>query len=168
MPTLILWRHAKSDWSHAGLADHDRPLNARGMKDRHIMGAYIATHYKPELIICSTARRAQETLAAYPSAKPQQIVTIDTLYHAAPETLLSLACQYGSGYETLMLVGHNPGMEILADAMRLTAPDIAARFAGKFATCAVAKIHWTGPWQDINPANGAVLDYQAPKTLVEK
>ena len=174
-PSVILWRHAKSDWSHAGLADHNRPLNARGLHDRHAMGAYIAKHFKPDIILCSTARRAQETLAAYPLRAETKIVDIEALYHGAPETLLSCARQYGQGHACLMLVGHNPGMEMLAKSMRLTAPIIAARFADKYATCGVARLHWPSDrepgklglsdWADIAPSNGAVTHYQAPKLL---
>jgi phosphohistidine phosphatase len=182
-PSIILWRHAKSDWRDAGLADHERPLNARGLRDRNIMGAYIAERFKPDIILCSTARRAQETLAAYPLRGETKIVDIEALYHGAPETLLSCARQYGPGHACLMLVGHNPGMEMLAESMRLTAPAIAARFADKYATCGVARLHWpsdrgpknsgpknSGPneWSDIAPSNGAVTHYQAPKLLTPK
>jgi phosphohistidine phosphatase len=166
-PSVILWRHAKSDWSHAGLPDHDRPLNARGLRDRHAMGAYIAKHFKPDIILCSTARRAQETLAAYPLRGETKIVDIEALYHGAPETLLSYARQYGAGHVCLMLVGHNPGMEMLAAAMRLTTQNIAARFADKYATCGVARLHWRCDWPDIATANGAVTDYQSPKILAD-
>ena len=174
-PSVILWRHAKSDWSHTGLADHDRPLNGRGLSDRHAMGVYIAKHFKPDIILCSTARPAQETLAAYPLGAETKIVDIKALYHCAPETLLSCARQYGPGHACLMLAGHNPGMEMLAKSMRLTAPIIAARFADKYATCGVARLQWPsdresgnlglGGWADIEPNIGAVTHFQAPKLL---
>ena len=54
--TLILIRHAKSDWGDARLSDHDRHLNARGIEDAPRVGTWLeAQGYRPDHVLCSTA-----------------------------------------------------------------------------------------------------------------
>src|SRR4051794_15180753 len=63
MRTLLLLRHAKSNWDATGLDDHERPLNKRGVRDAPVMGSYIeAEGLRPELVLCSDAVRARATL----------------------------------------------------------------------------------------------------------
>src|SRR6056297_1143050 len=64
MRTLYVLRHAKSGWDDPTLHDHDRPLDLRGERAALIMGRYMAQRrFVPDLVLCSTARRAQETRA---------------------------------------------------------------------------------------------------------
>ena len=63
MKTLLVLRHAKSSWDHTELADHDRPLNKRGMRTAPRMGRLlIERDLVPDLILCSTAVRARTTV----------------------------------------------------------------------------------------------------------
>ena len=106
-------RHAKSSWEHEGIDDHDRPLNKRGLRDAPRMAMWLMENdCLPELVISSTARRAKKTM----QLMLEQVSEIDNeteeeLYHASPKKIMQTAAKYGNGHQSIMLVGHNPGME---------------------------------------------------------
>lgn len=115
MKTLLLLRHAKSSWKEKGLSDHDRPLNKRGKRDAPVMGKLLKDNdLVPDLIISSTARRARltaEMVADNCDYDPDFIQFESHLYLAAPETYTQTIKAVPEGVHTLMLVGHNPGIE---------------------------------------------------------
>ncbi len=118
--TLILMRHAKSDWGGAGLPDHARPLNARGAGDAPLMGAWLRQQGQlPDAVLCSTATRTQETLAGLGLDAPVRL--LPALYHADPDTMLD-ALQSASG-ACILMVGHNPGIATFAADLVAKAPD---------------------------------------------
>ena len=120
MKTLLILRHAKSSWSDASLNDHERPLNRRGRRDAPRIGALLLDESLiPDLIICSSARRAQETAegVATASGYAGPIIATRDLYHADADLYLSAAREHGSDYESLMVVGHNPGIEELMEQL---------------------------------------------------
>lgn len=115
---LLLMRHAKSDWDDPQLKDHDRPLNARGRRGADVMAHWIESHGGgvPDLVLCSSATRTRETLdrmlAHWSSAT--DVRHFESLYHADPEAILRcVRCDGGEALRVLV-VGHNPGMEMLA------------------------------------------------------
>ncbi|MBU2580700.1 MAG: histidine phosphatase family protein [Alphaproteobacteria bacterium] len=171
MRTLLLLRHAKSDW-HNDLSDHERPLNKRGVKTAPAVAQYIAkSGLSPDRILCSDAVRARATLAlALPEMPPPQpAVEIDSrLYLAAAETILKVIGDHAVDDEhRLMVVGHNPGIHALAltlvgdgDKKALSA------LAMKFPTAALAVISFkTGNWNDIGPAGGRLESFIVPRDL---
>ena len=111
---LLVMRHAKSSWSDPTLADHDRPLNARGKRDALRAGQWLLEHRAaPDLIFTSTAKRARKTakrVARVLGSAAPDIVTVRELYHAAPETYAAWAASAPANVETLLVIGHNPGM----------------------------------------------------------
>lgn len=116
MRTLLLMRHAKSSWKDSTLADHDRPLKKRGFKAALQMGQLIRQeHLAPELILCSTAVRARQTLEELlkdcGAAPPIQ--ELSALYHASPAAFLSVLQNVDSSLESVMVISHNPGLEQL-------------------------------------------------------
>ncbi len=114
MKRLLLLRHAKSDWSDSGLADHDRPLNVRGLNAAPFMGELIARRgLVPDLIVSSPARRAAHTaeLVRENSGLNVDLKLDERIYEASPYGLLRVIADLPSRYTTVMLVGHNPGME---------------------------------------------------------
>ena len=118
--TLILMRHAKSDWGHAGLADHDRPLNDRGASDAPRMGNWLrAQGFLPDEVLCSTATRTRQTLEGLSLAAPTRFLPV--LYHADPDMMMA-ALQTATGPSVLM-VGHNPGIAAFANDLLAEAPD---------------------------------------------
>lgn len=121
MIALMLMRHAKSDWADESLSDFERPLNARGKKSAPLMGEWMQEqHLVPIRILCSTATRAKETLfgleRAWAAHQPEKVIVefIDELYLATPATIHETIQHHHSDAERLLVIGHNPGMELLA------------------------------------------------------
>ena len=111
--TLILTRHAKSDWVE-GQSDHDRPLTARGRTDALALGRHLAAQGPtPALTLCSTAQRTQETAELITGALPEhpQRLLAD-LYHAGPLAMLTALRQADA--PVVLMVGHNPGIASFA------------------------------------------------------
>ncbi len=124
MLTVLLLRHAKSSWDTMSLPDYDRPLAKRGLKAAPLIGAEIARlGLRPDLILCSGAARTRETLALVQPAlgsPPPHVIHDDAIYMATPATLLTLLRKLPAGAsapKTVMIVGHNPGLEELAELL---------------------------------------------------
>ena len=117
MKTLLILRHAKSDWGHANLSDHDRPLNKRGLKEAPMMGDLIrAEGLTPDLILSSTAHRARHTaeLVGETCGYAGDILFPRDLYLAEPEGYVETIQVHAREEAIVMVVGHNPGVEDLA------------------------------------------------------
>lgn len=120
MKTLLILRHAKSSWSNDALADHDRPLNARGERDAPRMGELILDRdLTPDLIISSTANRASTTatVVAETCGYQYDIVFDKALYLSGPPTVERILQQTSDRHQRVMIVGHNPDMEALVEAL---------------------------------------------------
>jgi len=116
MKTLIILRHAKSSWKEAGQSDYDRPLNKRGQRTAPAMGKLLAeNNMLPELIVSSSANRAKETveLLIAGSHFEGQVIFDDDLYLAPAAAYVETAAAIGDEYSSVMMVGHNPGLEQL-------------------------------------------------------
>lgn len=116
MKTLFLLRHAKSSWNDPGLGDFDRPLNDRGRKAAELVGKYIAKqNVNIDLVICSPAVRARQTIElVLRAAKRSPELRFDQrVYEAGPTRLLEITSQIEDDRKSVLLVGHNPGMEEL-------------------------------------------------------
>jgi phosphohistidine phosphatase len=114
MKTLLLMRHAKSSWKNKDLPEFDRPLNKRGEKDAPEMGKLLKKkNLVPSLIIASPAVRARMTAEAVKkkSGYEQEIVYLDKLYQAEVPAIIDALKEQPDGMETVMLIGHNPGLE---------------------------------------------------------
>ena len=112
--TLLLLRHAKSSWDDPALADHDRPLKPRGIKAARRMGRLILEQsLHPELIVCSTAVRARETLQLVldESGLKPVVDFSEAIFHCPPSDFAIVLQGIGESIVSVMLVGHNPGME---------------------------------------------------------
>lgn len=114
---LLVMRHAKSAWPE-GVADHDRPLGPRGLRDAPAAGRFLAENGgPPDLVLCSPARRARHTweLAAAELGSPVPTPTLHEprLYGADGDELLDVLHGVPDEVATLLLVGHNPGLEDL-------------------------------------------------------
>ena len=112
--TLLLLRHAKSSWSSPDLLDRYRPLNARGRKAATRMGRLLNEEsLVPDLVLCSIARRTQETadlvFAQVPAVPP--ISLRDDLYHADPLRIGTVVSAVAEPVQSVLVIGHNPGLE---------------------------------------------------------
>ncbi|AEW93374.1 MULTISPECIES: SixA phosphatase family protein [Streptomycetaceae] len=162
---IVLLRHAKADWAQE--SDHERPLSDRGRKDAPVAGQWLAWKgFLPELTLCSTAQRTRETWKLVAHELPQRPKTVyeERLYEASLGELLALINETSDEVADLMLVGHNPGMHALADALTGRAEgDLAARMnRSAFPTCAIAVITFDGSWKSVEHGVGTLADYWVP------
>jgi len=119
MKTLILMRHAKAVREHEAPSDQARRLTGRGRRDAEAAGAALtAEGLKPDVALVSAAQRTRETaFLALAHISPITARVDETLYLAAPETIWAAAL--ASGGETVLVIGHNPGLqELAADLVR--------------------------------------------------
>src|SRR5215472_8093251 len=125
MKTLYLLRHAKSSWKDPGLDDLDRPLNKRGRETAKTMAAYLRrAKITPDLVLCSTAVRAKQTLEPIAKAiKPPRVAFQGRIYGVAQPELLKYLRGLPEAVECALMIGHNPGLHDLA---RLLIPNRAS------------------------------------------
>lgn len=166
---LILLRHTKSDWPD-GVADHDRPLAKRGLRAGSIMGAYMMeASLTPDLAIVSTAHRTQETWALACPAFVAAIASVDErrIYEAPARKLLAVIREIPNDVRTLLLVGHNPGLEDLA-AMLIGAgaENDLARLRNKYPTGGLAVIDFDlASWSAVAAGSGTLDRFVTPRLL---
>jgi phosphohistidine phosphatase len=166
--TLFLFRHAKSSWDNLALDDFDRPLAPRGRKAAPMMGRAMKERgWLPELALVSSARRAVETwqLAAAELAAEPEVRFSRALYHAPPEKLLEALRDAPESCRSLVLVGHNPGLEDLARMLAGPESDGAALAAlrQKFPTGTLARFSFDAPWAELRTAT--LTHFLRPKEL---
>ena len=127
MKKLWIVRHAKSSWSDFSLADHDRPLNARGKRDAPFMGQLIKEKYDiPEVLISSTAKRAHRTCRNFQKAfgyKKKDIIKEPSLYHASIGACLNVIHGIDEQYRSAAIFGHNPTFTYLIGELTGQGPD---------------------------------------------
>lgn len=163
-------RHAKSDWSDEGLDDHDRPLNARGVANAARLADYFREQgLKPDYALCSTARRARETLAPLLAAfaAPPPVKYEARLYMAAAPTALKLISALPEEAAVALLVGHNPGMHALALALAGRGdPLLLTELASKYPTGATTLLEFdVTSWREVDAGRGALKHFIRPKGL---
>ena len=118
MKTLYILRHAKSSWNNTGLSDFERPLNERGFDDAPMMGGVMKKNkFQPDLILSSPAKRALQTATIIrKSADISGEIQFDKrIYEASPKRLLEVIAEQNAGSASILLVGHNPGLEGLVE-----------------------------------------------------
>jgi len=172
--TVYLWRHAKSDWAEAGLKDHERPLSERGKKAAPLMAAYLkAKKYRPDLILCSTARRTVETYDALNEVLAGSLTVRfeDGIYLAEPRHLMDRLRWLEDAVKSVMIIGHNPGVAQLASQLAHAAKNgeeekTHKRMREKFSTGALAVIKLPiKAWADLKDGQGRLADFMRPKDL---
>lgn len=158
---LLLLRHAKSSWDDPALADHDRPLAARGRRAAKLIGARLRTDETPVgLVLCSSARRARETVDLV--APPCRIEIDDGLYLATADELLRRVRQLPNDVRAVMLVGHNPAIYDLAVGLL---PEVDRQAIDKFPTGALAALRFEGSWPSLAPQRAELAMFLKPREL---
>ncbi|MDF3293586.1 SixA phosphatase family protein [Streptomyces silvisoli] len=163
---IILLRHAKADWPD--VPDRDRPLAERGRKEAPAAGVWLAgTRIMPDLTLCSPAVRTRETWKLVAHELPQRPKTVyeERLYEASLGELIAVINETPEEAADLMLVGHNPGMHALADALAGTVEgDALTRMARSgFPTSAIAVLTFTGSWKSVEHGVGRLVEFWAPR-----
>lgn len=161
MKTLILMRHAKSDWGDPRLLDRTRPLNGRGRRAATALGRWLRSQdLLPDQILCSSAERTQETCARLKLATPPDVQ--DALYLAEADEMLTVL-RHATGNRVLML-GHNPGIAEFA-ALLVTTPPAHDRFDDYPTGATLVAQFDISDWSALQPGTGTALAYITPHDL---
>ena len=166
--TVILLRHAKSSWSDSTLADIDRPLAPRGERAARKLAKYIRRkRIRPALVLCSPALRTRETLEAVEASLGKRCVVevVPQLYAASDRELLELLQALPEPVSSVMLVGHNPGLQNLALVLASGGAHL-PQLEEKFPTGALATLVVLSPsWSALGPGEAKLVDYVVPRQL---
>jgi phosphohistidine phosphatase len=156
MRTLVLLRHAKSDWS-TEQPDAQRPLAERGRRDAPAAGRWLTSNVERiDLVVCSPAIRARQTWDLAGAELHGPPVRFDErVYAASAPDLLALVRALPDDVGTVVLVGHNPGMEDLASA--LAGQNVPMK------TSSVAVLSWPGTWTDAGSDGGRLTAHATPR-----
>jgi phosphohistidine phosphatase len=168
MHTLYLLRHAKSSWADPTLPDHERPLAPRGRRDaKRIAKHLVQLGIEPELLLCSSAERTRETLALMrPALSATSTVLLEMeLYAASSDRLLERIRAVPDAVASLMLIGHNPGLQDLALVLASAGAEL-ERLEAKFPTAALATLALPNTtWSQLSQADAVLTAYVVPKQL---
>jgi phosphohistidine phosphatase len=165
--TLLLLRHAKSSWDDPSLADIDRPLAPRGEKAARTIARYLLEkRVRPDLVLCSTSRRTRQTFEAIePSlGRHAQVEYEQGLYGASADELLARLRTVSPEVSTVLVLGHNPGMQDLALLLAGGGARL-DRLREKFPTAALATLSAGDRWADLKAGDAELLDYVVPREL---
>jgi len=168
---LTILRHAKSSWDQPNTDDFDRPLNERGWTAARRIGRELKhrkIHF--DLGLASPAARVRETLDCLTETygEPDFPIRFEReIYLADTATLLGLVRGFPDDVESLLLVGHNPGVErLVAVLTRDDDKGLRDRVEHKFPTAALAVTEFSASrWRDVEPAGGKLVELIFPKEL---
>jgi phosphohistidine phosphatase len=167
MKRLYLLRHAKSSWDEPMLADHDRPLAPRGRRAAKVMAEHLRRRaIAPELVLCSPSRRTRQTLKrlAPVLGKDADVQIEPELYAAPARDLLEVLHVVPDEVESVMLIGHNPGIQDLALSLASAGSEV-PRLRSKFPTAALATLELNGTWRELAPGGAELVSFVKPKEL---
>jgi phosphohistidine phosphatase len=167
MKRLYLLRHAKSSWDDQTLADRDRPLAPRGRRAAKVMAKHLGQEgISPELVLCSPSMRTRQTLKRLaPGLGKNADVQIEPELYAAPaRDLLEVLHRVPDEVESVMLIGHNPGIQDLALSLAGAGSEI-PRLRSKFPTAALATLELNGTWRELAPGSAELMSLVKPKEL---
>ena len=156
-------RHAKSGYPD-GVADHDRPLAERGVREAPLAGAWLRSHVGDvDAVLCSTATRTRQTLARTGIEAPVQY--LDALYDATPGTVLAAINGVADDVTTLLVVGHEPTTSSLALALAGPGSDAAAvgEIETKFPTSALAMLRTDATWDALELGAATLVAFHIPR-----
>ena len=170
MRRLLLLRHAKAERSQPGGRDQDRVLADRGRADAAKLGAYLVRHaFVPDQAVVSTSTRTRETWALIAAAldKGPTVEFEERIYEASPQAILDVIRETGPKVHTLLVIGHNPGLQELA-AMLIASGDVESRerLREEFPTSALAAISFAAAdWSGVHPHGGRLEHFVTPRML---
>lgn len=169
---LFIMRHAKSDWNNGLISDFDRPLNKRGMKDAPRMALWLekwlsTNNLSVDLLISSPALRAKQTSEEIISQLklPQTAVIYDKrMYLAGTDILQDIISETDDKHKSIMLIGHNPGLENLA--LELSKDQLPIDSEGSLMTTAnIIHLRLKQAWTNLEPQTGELVQLMRPRQL---
>jgi phosphohistidine phosphatase len=162
--TLLLMRHAKSDYP-PGIADHDRPLAPRGIRQARLAGDWLRAHAPTiDRVLCSTATRTRETLLNTRIDAPVEYS--ERLYATSMGTMIEGIKTLDDGVATLLVIGHEPTMSGLALGLGGapgTDATAAERISAKFPTSAIAVLTVPCAWKELELGVATLIDFEVPR-----
>ena len=170
MRRLLLLRHAKAERAQPGERDQDRVLAVRGRADAKKLGAYLVRHaFVPDRAVVSTAARTRETWTqvAQAFAAPPPVDFDERIYDAAPQAILETIKETDPQTGTLIMIGHNPGIQELASMLVATGEiDARERLGEGFPTSALALITFAlADWSNLRARAGRLEHFITPQWL---
>ena len=151
---LVLLRHAKAE-NPLGVADADRPLSDRGLRDARAAGRWLAKQMVPELVLCSPARRTRQTWQAVAEQLPAEVVPQvryePDLYRANVSEVVQLLQQIDDDVTRVLVVGHNPTLSYLAYTLANGADSAVSLDSDGLRTSGLAVHEFTGSWAHCGP-----------------
>ncbi len=170
MKTILILRHAKSDWGDPDLADFDRPLAKRGLKDAPLIGQLLADFDSvPDLIVASPARRAEQTteLVAEACGYRKPIQWESSFYGGDSQAVLAALQRLPAAVERVMLVGHNPTLEeTIAELLCAAEVGWSDHFPVRLPTAGLVCLEVDlVDWADLEPGQAALCWLVIPKLV---
>ncbi|GGO95254.1 SixA phosphatase family protein [Stakelama pacifica] len=171
MKTLILLRHAKSSWDDTVSRDFDRPLNAKGERAAVTMGRTLRSLNLPfDALFASPAVRVEQTLEHFAHGLCRTLAPHwdRRAYLASAATLVDIVREFSDETQTVMLAGHNPGLEELVLTLVPHGADEPLRdlVEQKFPTASVAVIRFdVDRWADVGDGTGHLLHFVRPRDI---
>lgn len=166
---IDLLRHAKSSWDFPSLPDRERPLAQRGIKaTRRLSGHLRESRFAPDLVLCSAAVRAVQTLDGIREALPAETsVEIEVgLYEAGADDLLQRLNRLPEPVDWTLLIGHNPALEGLAIGLCGDGePAGLQRLRAKYPTGGLATLSFAGPWSGLDWELASLEAFVVPREL---
>ena len=169
---LLLLRHAKSSRNIPSTPDHERPLSKRGRNAAQVMGRVMRSEdLVPDLVLVSTARRAMETLEALEPWAEQPILDAKkALYLASAPSMLDLLRNLKETAQSVLLIGHNPGLHALAVLLvgahsKAAERKLAKRLAKSYPSGTLAEFALACPWSQIEEGSGRLVRFVTPREL---
>ena len=165
---LFVLRHAKSSWDEPGLDDHERALAPRGQQAVKVLAEHLRSNdIHPVQVLCSTARRTRETLDGV-DPDGERLIEPE-LYGASAEGLLERLRQVPAETASVMLIGHNPALQLLV--LRLAGSTSSgddtniSEVRNKFPTGGLATLTFDGTWDTLAPGRAELVGFVRPKQL---
>lgn len=171
MKKVILVRHGKSSWADPTLEDHDRPLAPRGIGAAPVIAEWLESRgHRPDVVLCSSARRTRETFERMREAVPDlpDAQVEQGLYHASAPQLRDRLAALPQAVASVMVVGHQPGLGSFA--RKLSGPRVRPRCARAFEhfpTAAAAVLTLAADdWAALDFGAAEFVDFAKPRELI--
>lgn len=171
MARLLILRHGKTELVSETGRDFDRKLVDRGKRNCIDVARYIKGHLSvPELVLCSPAARAAETkdwVIAEWETTPV-VIEDERIYNASGEMLFDVLSDHAGPYETVMIVGHNPGMILLAHLLMGEDGNFAGKDINDYPTTTLADMLFdVDNFASLQPESGKLLSLIRPRDMVQ-
>ncbi len=165
--TLYLLRHAKSSWADVTVSDHDRPLRNRGRRRAALLAEWLEERSLGcDLVLCSTALRTRQTLEIVrPVLGSPDVRFEEALYHGDAAVLVALLRRTPAGFPRIMVVGHDPVLQLTARHLALGASgDAMDRLQRKYPTSGLAMLTFgSADWAALTQGMGYLEFFHVPE-----